>query len=38
MGEVVFSNVTKKFDDGTIAVDNLSLTISEGEFVVLVGP
>jgi len=38
MGEVTFKNVTKKFDDGTIAVDNLNLMISEGEFVVLVGP
>lgn len=38
MGEVTFKNVTKKFDDGTIAVDNLNLTINEGEFVVLVGP
>tara|TARA_B110000503_G_scaffold74579_1_gene115100 strand:- start:385 stop:1566 length:1182 start_codon:yes stop_codon:yes gene_type:complete len=38
MGEVTFKNVMKQFDDGTIAVDNLNLTIGEGEFVVLVGP
>ena len=38
MGEVNFSDVVKRFDDGTIAVDNLNLNISEGEFMVLVGP
>lgn len=38
MGEVTFKNVVKRFDDGTIAVNNLNLTIGEGEFVVLVGP
>ena len=38
MGEVTFNNVVKRFDDGTIAVNDLNLTIGEGEFVVLVGP
>ena len=38
MGEVTFKDVVKRFDDGTIAVNNLNLTIAEGEFVVLVGP
>lgn len=38
MGEVTFNNVMKRFDDGTVGVNNLNLTIGEGEFVVLVGP
>ncbi len=37
MATVVFDRVTKKFDDVT-AVDNLSLKIEDGEFLVLVGP
>lgn len=38
MGEVTFTNVVKRYADGTIAVNDLNLTITEGEFVVLVGP
>ncbi len=38
MGEVVFNNVMKRFGPNVIAVNNLNLSISEGEFVVLVGP
>lgn len=38
MGEVAFRNVVKKFDDGTIAVNNLNFEIANGEFLVLVGP
>ncbi|MGI6161680.1 MAG: betaine/proline/choline family ABC transporter ATP-binding protein [Christensenellales bacterium] len=34
---IEFKNVTKKYDDTTI-LDNLSLEIEEGQFVVLVGP
>ena len=37
MAIVTLENITKKFDD-MVAVDNLSLTISDGEFVVLLGP
>ncbi len=37
MASVTFDNVTKSFD-GTVAVNELSLEIAEGEFVVLVGP
>ncbi len=37
MGKVSLKNVTKKFDR-VIAVNNVSLEINEGEFVVLLGP
>ena len=35
---VVFAGVTKRYDDGTLAVDALDLTVDEGEFLVLLGP
>jgi multiple sugar transport system ATP-binding protein len=38
MAGIVFSGVTKTFDDGTVAVHELTLEIGDGEFVVLVGP
>jgi phosphonate transport system ATP-binding protein len=31
-------HVTKRFDDGTLAVDDVSLEISEGEIAALIGP
>jgi multiple sugar transport system ATP-binding protein len=37
MATVEFRSVTKRFDD-VVAVDALSLTIADGEFMVLVGP
>src|SRR5207244_1744388 len=37
MARIDYEHVTKTFD-GTTAVDDLSLTISDGEFLVLVGP
>ncbi len=37
MARVGFDHVTKRFD-GTVAVDDLSLEIAEGELLVLVGP
>jgi len=37
MSKVVFEGVTKRFGDVT-AVDNLNLTIDDGEFMVLLGP
>jgi multiple sugar transport system ATP-binding protein len=38
MAELEFQGVTKQFDDGTVAVNNLDLKIGDGEFVVFVGP
>ena len=35
---ISFDAVTKRFDDGTIGVDALTLDVPEGEVVVLVGP
>ena len=36
--DVVFQGVTKRYDDGTLAVDTLDLTVDAGEFLVLLGP
>jgi multiple sugar transport system ATP-binding protein len=38
MAEISFSGVTKRFDDGTLAVHALDLVVADGELVVLVGP
>jgi multiple sugar transport system ATP-binding protein len=38
VAEVAFDNVDKVYDNGVKAVDNLSLDIHDGEFLVLVGP
>jgi multiple sugar transport system ATP-binding protein len=35
---VALKDVSKVFPDGTVAVDNLSLDVSDGEFMVLLGP
>lgn len=35
---ITLENVTKKYSDGTVAVKNFSLEISEGEFCVFLGP
>ena len=37
MAEVVLENVTKRFGD-TVALDNVSMTVPDGAFVVLLGP
>ncbi|MHB1167995.1 MAG: ABC transporter ATP-binding protein [Longimicrobiales bacterium] len=38
MAGINLQNVSKRYPDGTIAVDAFSLDIADGEFVVLVGP
>ncbi len=38
MSTVEFSRITKQFDDGTVALDSLSLKVEDGEFLVLLGP
>nr|WP_193363416.1 sn-glycerol-3-phosphate ABC transporter ATP-binding protein UgpC [Haloarcula amylolytica] len=38
MSEVTLSNVSKVYDDNVLAVEDLSLTVEDGEFVVVVGP
>ena len=38
MAKIVFEGVTKEFGDEVVAVDDLSLEIEDGEFIVLVGP
>ncbi len=35
---IKFENVTKKYDDGTVAVDSLNVEIRQGEFFVFIGP
>ena len=38
MSEVVLENVCKRYESGSVAVSNVSLTVQDGEFLVLVGP
>ena len=38
MARVALQNVTKQFHGGTLALDDLSLEIADGEFLILVGP
>jgi multiple sugar transport system ATP-binding protein len=38
MAEITIKNVSKVYGDGYSAVDNVSLDIADGEFVILVGP
>jgi multiple sugar transport system ATP-binding protein len=38
LAQIVLDHVTKEFAGGVLAVDDVSLTIADGEFVVLVGP
>jgi multiple sugar transport system ATP-binding protein len=38
MSEISLKGLSKRFADGTVAVDNVDLDIADGEFVILVGP
>jgi len=38
MPKIEFENVTKIYDEDTVALDDVSFTIPEGEFVILLGP
>jgi multiple sugar transport system ATP-binding protein len=38
VAEIVLDHVSKRFPDGTVAVNNANLQIRDGEFVILVGP
>jgi multiple sugar transport system ATP-binding protein len=38
VAEIVLKDVTKRYRDGALAVDDVNLTIADGEFVILVGP
>ena len=38
MTTVALKDVTKVFQDGTVAVDTINLDVNDGEFMVLLGP
>ena len=38
MSTIEFENVTKTYGEDTVALDDVSVSISEGEFVILLGP
>jgi len=38
MAAIEFDHVTKRFPDGTVAVDDVELEVRDGEFMILVGP
>ncbi len=38
MADIVLDNITKRYPDGALAVDKVSMEIADGEFVILVGP
>jgi len=38
MAAIELEHVTKEFTGGVVAVDDVNLTIADGEFMVLVGP
>jgi multiple sugar transport system ATP-binding protein len=38
MAEIVLDRVTKSYPNGAMAVKDLSITIADGEFIILVGP
>lgn len=38
MAEIVLDKVTKRYPDGSLAVQDVDITIADGEFIILVGP
>jgi multiple sugar transport system ATP-binding protein len=38
VAEIILEHITKRFPDGSLAVDDFNLDIQDGEFVILVGP
>ena len=38
MAEIILDHVTKRYPDGALAVDDFTMDIADGEFVILVGP
>jgi len=38
VAEIILDQITKRFPDGALAVDKVSLDIADGEFIILVGP
>ena len=38
MAEIVLDHMSKRFPDGALAVNDISLDIADGEFIILVGP
>ncbi|MFE3492158.1 ABC transporter ATP-binding protein [Streptomyces sp. NPDC059175] len=38
MAEIVLEGITKRYPDGALAVQDVDLTVADGEFVILVGP
>jgi len=38
VAEIVLEHITKRFPDGSLAVNDFNLSIADGEFVILVGP
>jgi len=38
MADIVLEHVTKRYPDGSLAVDDINLNVADGEFVILVGP
>ncbi|MDT3442465.1 MULTISPECIES: ABC transporter ATP-binding protein [unclassified Pseudofrankia] len=38
MADIVLDHITKRYPDGRLAVEDASLSIADGEFVILVGP
>jgi multiple sugar transport system ATP-binding protein len=38
MADIALQGITKRYADGTLAVDHLDLEVADGEFMILVGP